>query len=625
EAEREAVEKKKSTEHSDVFSNKPVSDVHQDVHELTKTTQEKLNDSLSSWHNFEKEGQAFSPSSASGVSLNEAGSQEKSESSEFSKPQHETPGGRSSTTPADVITPGEEIADDLDLISGLICEAEKNLKAAIASLPKGVEYPEIVRPEEQPAVKRAHGFDGRDDRIGADFFPPGEGEKYGDSSKSVSDREGRRTDRGYTESDTHASRAYESSEKGKTTTKEKAFSENEIKALQQLHAQAEQHYDDRANQRSGNRVLAKEGQLDRDADNQKRKLNDGQQQHGFILSAVTGHLRNFGNELTNSITGLLSFKKALNLAFTAASASSPDAMATFSNSFKLLMAQFGQFLQPALLKVSKWLQDTVQNDQLEDKFHSPKVVKSLQELGQVRLLQATQSEGSDVYKSQKKFLDIAAHQNQDKLPTIIKYVQQQAEFTASKHEWAKNKVEELSSLVETADVFQNQVEKSKGIFHWLNPLPGGVDIANKTVTNEDREKLAEAKELLLKFEGQLLAFQDFADGLNKKFDIPQLVLPNFRKGIKESAGEQIEKNPYQLGLLHSYASHTQPAFMGVEEMYKNVQLKALQNDPLQMEIKNIQLKQLEAMCKGNLYLEKLAKDAGIEFTTPPAKVVGGGR
>lgn len=65
------------------------------------------------------------------------------------------------------------------------------------------------------------------------------------------------------------------------------------------------------------------------------------------------------------------------------------------------------------------------------------------------------------------------------------------------------------------------------------------------------------------------------------------------------------------GLLMDILGRTQPGYFGVEDIYKKIQLEALNRSPLEEEIRRIQMESLQELMRHSSILERIANENGI--------------
>ena len=438
----------------------------------------------------------------------------------------------------------------------------------------------------------------------------------------------------------------------KNERNEPLFGQPELDLVDESYKQARKH---RRRQKRTSQQLAKES--DAQALQTQALKEDERNAQATRKSTLTTMA--FGKAVAVASVFLEGLPKAIHLASFAATAASPDVMATFTNSLKLVAATFGTVLLPFIIKASRGLQDfagwldeglnhgnwnpkdvqkliddtsisATRRDNIrqyvgknwanykeiarnpsgiynEDLVHEFKILhKNLDDIHQ-----AARAHGDNPEEAQKKWIhQTYTERGQELLKKRTQLAEFQANLSFPGDDIAKdiglttrkvayglravgpglgiNSEEEYQKILQEAVASGTTREKFNArMSDQYSPLfqATGVGWAN-AVYKHRGEKLADDEARMV----AELTWLEKKTGFNDLFGKLGGKIGEKPKATQGRLTELIQAQ----GMLTSVVSGTQPAFLGAEEMYRRVQMQALTSDPLQQEIKNIQLKQLDA-------------------------------
>jgi hypothetical protein len=348
------------------------------------------------------------------------------------------------------------------------------------------------------------------------------------------------------------------------------------------------------------------------------------EQEAHTTNTVTrennNYLEGFGTKVEKfgEISSIV-FKQGGAFLGTAAAASSPDAYATLSGSFKLLAAQVGRSLMPAMVKVSYAVQNTAHwFGQLSESTRStvgnvamlgvgiagvmtviPGMIRAFSTLGigtGVGLAGAA-AVGYGAYKAIKigeasDVMEAAGHEKpltKGEINTILES-DESAELANMSPEQRKEHIKKRRKDLTAAMNEQQEIIDD----NTPDSLIGGMFT--------DTEALKEAAIKKSKIQKQLSELVPLEYKHVHGITDVQKVMGSPSYNSKEKEALFTAHN-----LMLDLQSHSQPAYMGIDELYKKIQLEALAETPLQQEIRKIQIEQRDALLKIAGFMEEGSK------------------
>jgi hypothetical protein len=328
-------------------------------------------------------------------------------------------------------------------------------------------------------------------------------------------------------------------------------------------------------------------------------------------------------------------------------AASPDAFATLTGSFKLLAAQLGTTLVPHAAKASVFIQGLAnQFRQMDDGTKrlvgstaawglagaaviaiTPRLLAAASALGSIgkgaggllaggaklamshplaagaAVVAATAIGGGmyldrranqykeDEQKAEEEFQSGVAQRGRGEVEAGLK-----REYgSLAKEDQRKNVASDLEAAKQQEQQALRSYKRHRGLDQDIdiNHTTGGMDYLGKWATGlwnrTSKSGREEGKQRLQAYEqarAKRVELEQYRDVLGGNFKDPEKL-----KGARNDA-----LVAYNSALM-DYQNRVQPAYYGVEDMGKKIQLDALSESPLQQEIRRIQLEQLEELQK----------------------------